>query len=194
MLRPPPTVGWRVISGSLPPAPGELVMLAAPWSGPPWDYPSNGWMQVSFTYRDGRWSACINEDRTPVRPGRVHRRVGLRLDWVEASISGKTGTRPEVRLNLRNISGRTWIGDGIDGHVSVWLVGPDGERLHRDRGIWGFEAMPCHHLTSIEPGDQIAVPGYWDTDVESFPAGHYVIQGELIALQLRTTPGELLLR
>jgi hypothetical protein len=39
ILGPPPAVGWRVITGSLPPAPGELVMLAAPWSGPPWDLP-----------------------------------------------------------------------------------------------------------------------------------------------------------
>lgn len=195
LLGPPPRVGWRVISGSLPPPPGELVMLAAPWTGPPWGRASNGWMQVSFTYRNGQWSACINDDVIPVRPGRAHRRVGLRLDWAEASTSGRTGTRPELRLHLRNTSEHTWIGDGIDDdHVSVWLVGPDGERLRRDRGRWGFEAMPCHRLTSIEPGDQIALPGFWQTDVESFPTGHYVMQGELTALLLRSAPGKLLLR
>jgi hypothetical protein len=152
-------------------------------------------MQVSFTCRMGKWSAGINEDRAPVRPGRMHRRAGLRLEWDEASISGRTGTRPELRLHLRNASEHTWIGDGIDhDHVSVWLVGPDGERLRRDRGTWGFEAMPCHRLTSIEPGDQLALHGYWDTDVESFPAGQYVIHSELTALQLRSASGELLLR
>src|SRR5262249_20865627 len=100
MLGPPPTLGWRVISGVLPPPPGELVMLAAPWTGPPWDYPSNGWMQVSFTYRMGKWSACINEDRTPVRPGRMHRRTGLRLDCLEPSISASPGPPPSLPLNV----------------------------------------------------------------------------------------------
>jgi hypothetical protein len=38
------------------------------------------------------------------------------------------------------------------------------------------------------------VPGFWQTDVESFPAGQYVIQAELTALRLRSSRGELLLQ
>jgi hypothetical protein len=100
LLGPPPVDGWRVIAGPFPPPPGELSMLAAPWP----DRRSNGWMLVSFTRRDGRWTACIEEDRRPVRAGRKHRRAGLQLRWTATPVVAPAGTIPVLRLSLRNIA------------------------------------------------------------------------------------------
>jgi hypothetical protein len=136
-----PIDGWRVIGSGLPSESGEVLVVVAPWQGPPWDHGApNGWMTVRFTRRNGRWSSCLDGDQIPVRPGRRHRRAGLQLRWPSSLIEVTAGNVPDVRLSLCNAAPARWQPDGIDhGNVRAWAVGGDGQPL--PRRAWSMEAF-----------------------------------------------------
>jgi hypothetical protein len=195
LMGPVPIDGWRVISGPFPPEPGASSVLAAPWQGPPW-HPgsSNGWMQVRFTRTDGDWSACVTVDYRPVRPGRRHRRAGIRLQWHSTLITAPAGASPEVRLSLRNTASVPWQPDGIDhGFVRAWAVGTDGLPLARSRRST-FIAIPVEPLSELDPNSTLDLTATWDTEISALAPGDYVIEAELCDLQLRCAPGTLRLR
>lgn len=194
MMGPGPIDGWRVIGGPFPPEPGELSMLAAPWQGPPWRRDaSNGWMQVSFTRRDGEWSGCINLDDKPVRAGRRLRRAGLHLQWHRSLVSAPVGTRPEVRLLLRNTASTPWRPDGIDhGFVRAWAAGADG--LPLPRKAWSMQAIPVQPLSPLDSEETLDLTATWDTEIPALPPGEYSIEAELYDLHLRCAPGRLRLQ
>ena len=186
LLGPPPVDGWRVIAAPFPPPPGELSILAAPWA----DRRSNGWMLVTFTSRDGRWTACIEEDRRPVRPGRKHRRAALQLQWAATPVVAPAGTVPVLRLALRNIATEPWRTDGIDsGHVRAWALGPDSVPLSPKP--WPIEAIPCRPLSHLDPGASTELSATWDTDIAALSPGEYQIAAELTDLRLRCDLGTL---
>jgi hypothetical protein len=187
---PPPVDGWRQVDQSVLGEEGTLTTLAARWRPGP-----NGWRQLEVVFRDGKFTTCVNGQWLEPRPGRAHRRLGLRLEWAHSPVAMPAGTTPELVARLRNVSSDTWINDGIDrGHVSAWVFDRFGARLPRRRSSWLAHSSPPLP-TDLRAGESVELSAWWDTDeLPLLPVGDYDIQCELTDVKLRSDVGVLRIR
>lgn len=80
-------------------------------------------------------------------------------------------------------------------HVQVWALGEDGQRLLVDHSAWHHVAVLVEPLPSLEPGGAVALTATWQPrSVEKLGAGDYVLEAQLLQLDLRCSPGVLRLR
>lgn len=191
MLGPPPPVG-RVIVGDLTSPESHLPTSAAPWI----NRDPSKWILITVYRFDGQWHSVVQGTGGVVRPGRASRRAGLALDWLVSPMVAAVGTKPTLRLGLRNVGHAPWHADGVDDdYVKVWALGPAGERLAVDHSAWGMVGIEVHLLPSLDPGTAAELTVTWQPQsVEKLPAGEYTLEAQLVSLELPCSPGILRLR
>ncbi len=186
---PRPRVGWRLIHGEIPiPAPGELSVLAAPWSLAG----GSMWALLDIANPDGQVQMATSQPER-LRPGRVTRRRGLRLEWTVPHIAQHFGDRFQAELAVRNTSNKSWIGDGQDHTlVSGTVVGRDGSTPPPPVPVWArsFEALPIKGLGPIAPGGTVELPltRLDNTDQTALPPGEWLLEAQLQSLNLAAPP------
>lgn len=199
LLGPPPTEGWRLISGDLGSPVERQPRLAAPWADPR----GNGWMVIKLWRFDGEWQAAIAGDTRPLRPSRARRRVGLELRW-----SSPTGdlvlparTPPgQLTVLLRNTGHAPWANHGEDNNSTRILVTDErGEMVQpfpRSGIDPGMVAFPVQRLPRVEPEGDVALVAHFDAQIarHGLPPGRFTIQAHLLSLGLRTEPRHVVVK
>jgi hypothetical protein len=184
-----PRTGWRLIDGdSAVPERGGLSVLAAPW-------PAAGrssWALLDIANPHGR-ARVITSSPTTLRPGRAHRRRGLRLEWPIEHIMVSRGDPVAPTVLVINTTSDVWAGDGEDHDmVSGRVVGRDGSSPppHALMMFRGFVALPVKRLGPIPPGGtvELCLSQLDDTDLTALPPGEWLLEARLKSLELAAPP------
>lgn len=184
-----PADGWRVISTR--PASqhlGPAEVLAAPLPGR-----QGAWALVALARRDGAWIFSADPGPVLVYPGKAARRHGLRLTWPQPELRLPAGLPVQLTVNLHNSRPDVWRNHRDDSaYVAGWLLDPAGQRLQASPWIaYGHGAS----IPALQPGQIISLPVTLVTpDTGALPAGRYGLDAVLLALDLRSSPGNLVLR
>lgn len=184
-----PADGWRVISTQ--PARehlGPAEVLAAPLPGH-----QGAWALVNLARRDGVWIFSADPGPVLVYPGQAARRHGLRLTWPQPELHLPAGVPVQLTVNLHNSTPDVWRNQRNDSaHVAGWLLDPAGQRIQASPWIgYGHGAS----IPALQPGETISLPVALSTpDTGALPAGRYGLDAVLVALNLNSSPGTLILR
>ncbi|HEY1920566.1 MAG TPA: hypothetical protein VGH27_33775 [Streptosporangiaceae bacterium] len=182
-----PASGWRVVS-TQPGLDRPRVVLAAPHPEQP-----AAWALAYLSEKGGRWFFSANPGPVHPRPGRSARRRHLRLDWPSTPVVAPAGEPPVLSVRLTNTGRAPWSNGPDVVRVLAWILDPGtSEPLPAER--YFATTSSDHRPVELAAGQSLVLPALIATfEPARLPPGRYELSALLMALNLRSSVGTLLL-